>query len=266
MPFNPYKCQICESYDLKLISDQFESEASINMIDRARNNTLRAGDEECKALASFHDDIWMGDPRTSPTKAMDMSMFRRLYIAGTLELYERFQSGFTLSLIKHKWQRLEGKLDLLDLERELRTEKKYFERRLSSDVVLLLAMDFTANTDSQRPGEVFWQPHLHGVIFNATDGDLQAIRARYPAKPQKTVFRPCKIEDLKNPIHQLSYILKINYKRWKPTYDRTHPEERKPPLLAHQLRELLLFLDQFELTDLVLMHGVRRQGCELKIT
>ena len=41
--------------------------------------------------------------------------------------------------------------------------------------------------------------------------------------------------------------------------------EWQDQLRVDELRELLLFLDQYQLSDLVLMHGIRRQGYRLTV-
>ena len=169
-----------------------------------------------------------------------------------------------LHLVPAEWQRDVGSLHDFDVRRELLALKQFLRRNIPRQAILFLCLDFTVNINSRRPGRPVFQPHLHGVAFGTEESGLETLKRHYQPSKILGIERPVKVNNVNNPARQISYILKMGFKRWKPTYDRKHPRESMPNLHADELRELLLFLDQYRFTDLVLKHGMRRNGSKLK--
>lgn len=266
MSFNPYRCKIDPRYDIAELLHNFETPQRIEQIDDGWQRTLDNGSSKHRALAERSKDSWEGDPCHSPAKAADRSAYRRFLVGQALRLHKKFGSSLAVNLIPPEWQKNVGNLHDFDAQRELRTLKRFLEREIPDQAILILCLDFTVNIDSRRPGKPAFQPHLHGVAFETEVAGMDKLRDRY--EPSKTlgIERPVKVDKVNDPVRQISYILKMDFRRWKPTYDRKHPLEPMPKLLAHEQRELLLFLDQYSFSDLVLRHGVRRNGIKLKLS
>lgn len=266
MPFNPYKCAIKRKYDIANHLCGFETPYLVEATDEKWQRVLENGETKHRQLAALLRDSWEGDPRLSPANAADRSAYRRVLIGEALKLHRKFKSSLALHLVPAKWQRDVGSLHDFDVRRELNNLQQHLRRKLKNHGTVILCVDFTVNIDSRRPDRSVFQPHLHGVAYGVKKADLDFFRSRYKPDRDHGVETPVKIIDTNDPLRQISYILKMDFKRWKPTRDRVHPREPMPKLRAHEQRELLLYLDQYKFGDLELKHGVRWRGTKLKPT
>lgn len=265
MPFNPYNCEIKRKYDIAEKLYGFETPHLVEATDEKWQRTLDNGETKHQKLAALLRDSWEGEPRLSPAKAADRSAYRRVLISEALRLHRKFRSSLALHLVPAKWQRDVGSLHDFDVRRELNSLRQHLRRNLGHQGIVLLCVDFTVNTDSGRAESPVFQPHLHGIAYGVEKADLDFLRRRYKPAKDLGVETPVKIINTNDPVEQISYILKMGFKRWKPTRDRVHPQESMPNLRADELRELLLYLDRHRFGELELKHHVRWYGSKLSL-
>ena len=265
MPFNPYNCKIDPRYDIAERLSGFETQYMVERTDEAWQRTLDNGNLDHQQLAARNRESWEGEPHLSTAKAADRSAYRRVLIGEVLRLHKKFGSSVALHLVPAEWQRDIGSLHDFDVRRELNTLQQFLGRKLRNRGTVILCVDFTVNIDSRRPEKPVFQPHLHGVAYGVEESDIDVLRKRYKPAKDLGVETPVKAPRVNNPVKQISYILKIGFKRWKPTRDRNHPREPMPKLLAHEQRELLLYLDRHKFGDFELKHRVRWYGSKLNL-
>ncbi len=264
--FNPYKFDIPAEYDIGLRQEGFETPESIEEIDEQRIEALEGGDLEAQDLACKLTLSWDGFPCLSPSKAADFSAFRRFYASGVLQLDDGWPKDSVGITIAPPWyQREKGHLDKFDIHDANRYLKSVLENTMCDSWGLIFGYDFRLVVDSHHSGEPFWQPRFHGIGLNCDWEELMKLKKYFPQSESHGVRPVVELQDTGDLIEQMSNFLNLDFKRWTPTYDRACLREPMPDLHADELRELLLFLDQYQLTDLVLMHGIRLVGGTFEI-
>jgi hypothetical protein len=109
-----------------------------------------------------------------------------------------------------------------------------------------------------EPESQIYRLHVHGVVGGGMVTIVDKLRGLEGYKPRQDVKRPVKLQLLKNPQRQLSYILKSYWpsRRIGPVGPDGHVKKRDRRV--HRIKEpyqtqYLLWLDHYELSDIVLM-------------
>jgi hypothetical protein len=106
----------------------------------------------------------------------------------------------------------------------------------------------------------FWQPHLHLITKGISGKALTLIRQRHYRRTAR-IYRPMVVQPLRNPVRQVSYLLKSYWPmkvRYVDARGRKSSTFQRIPEPYHSA--YLVMLDQFNLLDLILLIGVRRYG------
>ncbi len=109
---------------------------------------------------------------------------------------------------------------------------------------------------SWHGNQLGWSVHFHVLTLGAEEEHLRALKASFASSDLK---RPFLRQKLKDPMEQISYLLKFH------TYH--HPfaqigQEKGPayPLPRPQMEELLSWYANFKPSDFLFLYGLRRQG------
>jgi hypothetical protein len=110
-----------------------------------------------------------------------------------------------------------------------------------------------------------WEPHFHIIVAGSTPAQFEALR-EHGYTSDATIQRPMRIDQVRNPAKQFSYCLK-SYCAKKVSYQdpRGKQRTRKLRLRNPYHNAALLWLDQQQPTDLVMMRGMRRYGSQLRL-
>jgi hypothetical protein len=110
-----------------------------------------------------------------------------------------------------------------------------------------------------------WEPHFHIIVAGSTPAEFEALRT-HGYSGDATIQRPMRIDKVRNPARQFPYCLK-SYCTRKISYQdpRGKQRTRKLRLRNPHHNAALIWLDQQQPTDLVVMRGMRRYGSELRL-
>jgi hypothetical protein len=92
----------------------------------------------------------------------------------------------------------------------------------------------------------------------------EAIKAAFP--PEPTAPLPHDFDEVDDPSECVTYLFKAIFNRrsgYTDAYD--HHSTRKQSLKGSELRELLLWLDQYPIGARLILRGIRRNGSRLVI-
>ena len=106
-----------------------------------------------------------------------------------------------------------------------------------------------------------WLLHLHLLAIGVEKADWRALRARWPSVD---VAIPIKVDELRDPERQLSYLQKFA------TYHRPGARGlggpgRPYPLPPAQLEELITWWSQYSFADFLFAYGARRRGTHIVV-
>jgi hypothetical protein len=110
-----------------------------------------------------------------------------------------------------------------------------------------------------------WEPHFHIIVAGSTPAQFEALRA-HGYSGDTTIHRPMRIDKVRDPARQFPYCLK-SYCTRKVSYQdpRGKQRTRKLRLRKPHHNAALVWLDQQQPTDLVVMRGMRRYGSKLQL-
>ena len=92
----------------------------------------------------------------------------------------------------------------------------------------------------------------------------EAIKAAFP--PEPTAPLPYKFDEVDDPSECVTYLFKAIFNRRSRYIDvNGHARTRKQSLKGPELRELLLWLDQYPIGARLILRGIRRVGSRLVI-
>lgn len=101
-----------------------------------------------------------------------------------------------------------------------------------------------------------WIVHFHLLTLGAEEEQLKALKASFRSSK---LYRPFLRQKLKDPVAQISYLLKF-HTYYRP-FDQTGKQKGKAvPLKPPQMLELLSWYANFKPSDFLFLYGLRRRG------
>jgi hypothetical protein len=156
-----------------------------------------------------------------------------------------------------------GELASVNLEALAKKIDKRLERSSLRDRLAFAGIDVSLNLqDNEILG---WQLHLYLLIEGQNTLRLrEAIKAAFP--PEPTAPTPYDFDEINDPSNRITYLLKAIFKR-RSRYTKTTGRAGISPqaLKGPELRELLLFLDQYPIGTRLMLRGIRRNGSRLVV-
>jgi hypothetical protein len=157
-----------------------------------------------------------------------------------------------------------GGLSHADLHTLNKRLKKRHER--AGFPLAFAGVDISLNVLNNAISDACWQPHVYGLVIGLTREQVrEALSPHYP--PGEHAPRPLLVTRCKKVAAVLSYCIKPYFSR-RSGYRNDHNGRRNnrgQPLNGSQIRELAVWLDQYNLADRYLLRGCKKQGSRIAI-
>ncbi len=221
---------------------------------RARRDADRERFEGIAGLAEVADLLWScsaDSPCAEVCCAVCGRRFRRWFTGQAL----RLQADLDLEVITVALELVASKeLTQCDLLVAKRRVAQKFRRAAPSAKFVLGGLEA-----EYRQGDDAFLVHAHLLISRLPRDEQKALKSAFA---DIGVTRAVKVQALRDPAAQISYLLKF------PTFHRPAPQNgpRRPkaiPLPGHALRQLTLWRAQHGFLDFVFMMHLRRRGGDL---
>jgi hypothetical protein len=166
-----------------------------------------------------------------------------------------------------------GFLSGISLQKVQRRFWKAMDRLKIQGHPIIGGIDVSHNLVSGSKDPGYFQVHLAFAIFGYPDSEADRKKLKELVKEafrvEPTAPRPVVVKPIRNPVRQLSYLLKSTfYRRISYIGDNGRWNTRKPaPVVrASEQVEIARWLDKYSMTDRLLLYGVRREGDRLRVT
>jgi hypothetical protein len=182
--------------------------------------------------------------------------FRRYATGELLRLNEETGSAVHV-LVVLLASKPNGKLLELDIEPYRHLLRKRLSRAGLGKVPVIGGFEVVYRARSKE-----WVLHINLVMFG---GNKKAIARFEEGFRDDDLYRPVQWTIVKDPVEQLSYILKFT------TYHRPHEQRgakkaKAVPLNPREHFELVRWMVQFEFTDHLLLFNARRRGVSIELS
>jgi hypothetical protein len=176
--------------------------------------------------------------------------FRRWFIAEVLRLADQRANARILTVLLARSANINdlSPIDYRDLLR------KRLDRAGLADVQCIGGFEIIY----RAPGK-HWVLHVNLFIIGGTKTTLKNFEAMFSSSE---LFRPCQSVPLKDHVAQLSYLLKFTtyHRPFRQTGSKRSPAR---PLNGREHAALVNWMAQYNFSDLMFLHGVRREGDRL---
>jgi hypothetical protein len=219
-------------------------------------------------------------PCGSPACRIDMRPLRRAVTSATCLLAKTTAEhtgfpGVIASIVLTKMQFRVGELHRFDLRK---ARRRLWNALSNAEFFLpiVATFDYGVRHVERQEADSVWQVTSNVACFGMDAGESSRRSFRDRLKRvldlEEMVERPLKITPLKEPMNQLSYTLKSYYERAvsyadvrQPgtTFARPMQNTSDWALRPHQLRELALHLDRFNIGDRMFLVNARWKGSEI---
>lgn len=274
--FNPFQVRIPKKRDLAKLLDKFESvhdartrkAALVAHLRSAHSSNLAARLATCD-LPGRRRDYCLSAGCPVCLRAM-----RRWFYSATKAVADRIElrqdSGHLVAtVIPSNLQFAPGQLSKLNLL-TLRSHVWRSLAKANISTPVIGGVDVSFNEDARGIVAPHWQVHVAFAVLGAGSDAaarkqlVKAIGAGFDLEP--TAKEPLKVQQLKNPAEQLSYLLKALFLRRVSIIDkRGHRNTlpNPPGLKRPQLVELSEWLATHALTDRLILYRARRVGIKI---
>jgi hypothetical protein len=258
-PWQGWKPQ-CPEHDIRKLLPEFETVKRARREQRRRYRRLQRGNSEEQQLASKLKGCCKKQRCQSAACSICMRRFR-LWLSGEmLRLFGNTTGLLFVTLVPPTTVCPADELDTLSPRRMGDMLRQQLIRAGLGHVTAIGGIEVDLNDATQM-----WEPHFHIIVAGSTPAQFEALR-EHGYTSDTTIQRPMRTDKVRNPARQFSYCLK-SYCTRKVSYQdpRGKQRTRKLRLRNPHHNAALLWLDQQQPTDLVMMRGMRRYGSELRL-
>jgi hypothetical protein len=239
--------------DLAVALSGFETVLDVELRSRYRQRVLEKGKKRSRSLATKLDNCDATNPCSSPACPRCMRLVRRWFAGTLLESLPADAELLFVTIVPADGRIPARELPKFDLKRLIARIRRRFLR----DAVLRNGnFAFAVDVTYEEPAGA-WQWHVHGVAIGLAKPELKkALRRLF--KPSPHIRRPVAILPLKDHVQQISYLLKaIWFRRAHYLSKKGRRTSKQYPVKGKQLRQLLIHLDRYRPTELILLVGMR---------
>jgi hypothetical protein len=243
--------------------DGFETYADAKKRRNRKTKALRKGNERHQRLADNLATCRKDNPCGSGACDIDAGLFRLNLYRQSKPIFDDRPAWTRASVIPAGFLIPFGELSTVNLQALASMIDKRLQRSSLRKRLAFVGIDISLNLqDNEILG---WQLHLYMLIEGENTLRLQeAIKAAFPPEPTAKV--PHKFDEVGDPSNCVSYLYKAIFnRRSRYTGANGHPRTRKQSLKAPELRELILWLDQYQIPARLILRGIRRNGSRLVI-
>jgi hypothetical protein len=258
-PWQRWKPQ-CPEHDIREQLPGFETVKRARKERRRRYRRLRRGNSEEQQLASKLKACRKKQPCQSAACPVCMRQFRRWLSGEMLRLLGKTPNLLFVTLVPPALVLPADELNTLSPRKMGDMLRQQLIRAGLGHVKAIGGIEVDFNDKTKM-----WEPHFHIIVAGSTPAQFEALRT-HGYSGDATIQRPMRIDKVTNPARQFSYCLKAYCTR-KVSYQDSRGKQRTRKLRLRNPHHnaALLWLDQQQPTDLVVMRGVRRYGSELRL-
>jgi hypothetical protein len=241
----------------------FETRAAAEKRCAHKIQVLRGGSDQEQQLAEKLATCRKDDLCGSAACNIDLGFFRLRLYRQSLEIFDDRLACTRASVIPAGFLIPFGELSTVNLKAIAAQIDKRLERSSLRSRIAFVGIDVSLNLqDNEILG---WQLHLYILIEGENSLQLkEAIKAAFP--PEPTAPLPYKFNDVNDPSNCVTYLFKAIFnRRSRYTEANGHHSTRKQSLKGPELRELLLWLDQYPIPTRLILRGIRRVGNRLVV-
>jgi hypothetical protein len=247
----------------KPIPKGFETRAAAKKRCAHKIQVLRGGSDQEQPLAEKLEACRKDDLCGSAACDTDLGFFRLWLYRQSLAIFDDRLAWTRASVIPAGFLIPFGKLSKVNLQAIAAKIDKRLERSSLRSRIAFVGIDISLNVENNEI--LGWQIHLYVLIEGENSLQLkEAIKAAFP--PEPTAPLPYKFDEVDDPSECVTYLLKAIFNRRSRYTDANgHHSTRKQSLKGPELRELLLWLDQYPIHARLILRGIRRNGSRLVI-
>ena len=243
----------------------FETRAAAKVRCAHKIRILRAGNAQEQLLAEKLARCRKDNPCNSGDCDVCLGLYRLRLYRESLPIFAQHPHWTRASVIPAGFLIPVNELSNIDLSALASKIDKRLERSSLRKRLAFVGIDISLNLqDNEILG---WQLHLYMLIEGENTLRLQeAIKAAFPPPPEPTAPVPYDFDEVKDPSNRITYLFKAIFKRRSRYKDANgHARTRNQSLKGPELRELLLWLDQYPIPARLILRGIRRVGSRLVI-
>ncbi len=250
----------CAKFDISKLrppklprGDRFETQSDARA-ESIRSEAALACNQPSSNHGTFLRECRIGDYKCEKTYCPKCARtYRRFLIGELLRLKSGFDGKVRILVVLLEKSPKRGILNL-DLTPYHHSLRKRLIRAGLIDTPVIGGFEMI-----YRAREREWVLHVNLVIFGGSKTAIRAFASR--VRGARAVRR----DDLKNPVEQLSYILKFT------TYHRPHEQHdarkaRAVPLNPTEHFELVQWMAQYEFSDHLFLFNARRLGASIELS
>jgi hypothetical protein len=243
--------------------DGFETYADAKKRRNRKTKALRKGNERHQRLADNLATCRKDNPCGSGACDIDAGLFRLNLYRQSKPILDDCLAWTRASVIPAGFLIPFGELSTVNLETIAAKIDKRLERSSLRRRTAFVGIDISLNVENNEI--LGWQLHLYILIEGENTLRLrEAIKAAFPPEPTAPV--PYDFDEVGDSSNCVSYLYKAIFNRRSRYTDANgHHSTRKQSLKGPELRELLLWLDQYPIHARLILRGIRRNGSSLVV-
>jgi hypothetical protein len=247
----------------KPIPTGFETRADARKRCARKIGILRGGNLLARQLAEKLGQCSKDDLCGSASCDIDLGYFRLSLYQESLPIFDTRLAWTRASVIPADFLVSFGKLSTINLVALNKMINKRLARSSLRNRIIFTGVDISLNVENNEV--LGWQLHLYMLIEGQNSPRLQeAIKAAFP--PEPTAPLPYDFDEVDDPSECVTYLFKaIFYRRSRYADANGDPRTRKQALKGPELRELILWLDQYHIGARLILRGIRRNGSRLVV-
>jgi hypothetical protein len=247
----------------KPIPEGFETRATAEERCAHKIKILRVGNAQEQLLAEKLARCQKDDLCCSAACDVDLGLYRLRLYRKSLPIFAARPNWTRASVIPAGFLIPFNELSNVNLSAFASKIEKRLARSSLRDRLAFVGIDISLNVENNEV--LGWQIHLYLLIEGENTLQLrEAIKAAFPHEPTAPV--PYDFDEVGDPSECVTYLFKAIFnRRSRYTTANGHPRTRKQSLKAPELRELILWLDQYPISARLILRGIRRNGSSLVV-
>jgi hypothetical protein len=244
------------------IPPNFETPGEARARRQHRSKVLRNGGDQHKQLSDKLDRCKKGRRCKSEADPFCVRQFRLWLYRVAMPFLSRGH-WTRASVVTSGLLLPQDQLAKFNVEAWVKRVRKRLERSSLRNRKVIGGIDISLNLQENRL--IGWQLHLYLLVEGKNSRQLQeAIKATFP--PEPTAPSPYKFRTLTDPERAITYLYKSMFGRRSRYFVNGEAQTKQLRLTGDDLRQLLVFLDNYLVGARLLLNGLRRNGKYLTVT
>ncbi|SDE64537.1 hypothetical protein [Rhodospira trueperi] len=245
----------------------FETRAKAKAERQRRVKMLRKhGSREAIAVANRIGGCNPSSPCLSPACPVCMGrtriwLFEQMATIWPIDSPSTLNNLKAVTLIHEDWRVPAGKLHTISAKQMIDQLRQQLRRAGAGFTTVIAAIHGDFDDDNN-----FWRLHFHLIVDGLTPDAEKTLRNKH-YKRTSMIYRPIKVQAIRNPVSQYSYIMKSYWPQKNRYWDNSGSVRNRGSRIREPCHsEYLSWLNDIGLTDQLFFMGLRRRGNELRLT